>query len=429
MNISLQVLFFLALLILLAKAAGGLAARVGLPAVLGELLAGVVLGPTLINIWKFPWFAATAVVGGHGQVSLAGFINVLAEVGVVVLMFLAGLETDIDAMKKAFGPAFWAAGGGVVLPFAGSAVIAHQLGFAWRESIFIGTILTATSVSITAQTLMNLKQLRSKAGSTILAAAVIDDVLGLLVLSLVIAAERNVGSPHASGSALVTFGWTVVRMIVFFVFAFLLGPRLIRWSFRAARHFKVEHTSLAAALAIGFLFAFLAQYGGGMAAITGSYLAGLFIAASPTDHAEVISELRSMTNSFFGPLFFASIGLEINAWALGGHIGFFFLILLIAMVGKVLGCGMGAWFNGFSGRDGLIVGVGMIPRGEVGLITANIGWAAGIVSPGIYSLVIVLVLATTLVTPPLLSLCFDRGRAPMEVASGSAGLENISPES
>ena len=249
MNISLQVLFFLALLILLAKAAGGLAARVGLPAVLGELLAGVVLGPTFINVWKFSWFAVSAPVGDHATVSLAAFIRVLAELGVVVLMFLAGLETDISAMKKAFGPAFWAACGGVVLPFVGSAVIGHELGFAWRESIFIGTILTATSVSITAQTLMNLKQLRSKAGATILAAAVIDDVLGLLVLSLVIAAESHMANTHSGGSGLLSFGWTVARMVVFFLFAFLLGPRLIRLSFRVARHFRVEHTSLAAALA------------------------------------------------------------------------------------------------------------------------------------------------------------------------------------
>ena len=429
MNTSLQVLFFLALLILLAKAAGGLAARMGLPAVLGELLAGVLLGPTLINVWRFSWFSVSGPVGGHAHVSLSAFIDVLAEVGVVVLMFLVGLETDISAMKKAFGPAFWAACGGVVLPFAGSAIIAHELGFAWREAVFIGTILTATSVSITAQTLMNLKQLRSKAGSTILAAAVIDDVLGLLVLSLVIATESRVASMHTGGSALASFGWTVVRMAVFFVFAFWLGPRLIRLAFRVARHFRVEHTSLAAALAIGFLFAFMAQYGGGMAAITGSYLAGLFIAASPTDHAEVISELRSMTNSFFGPLFFGSIGLEINARALGGHFGFFFLILLIAILGKVFGCGLGAWLNGFSGRDGLILGVGMIPRGEVGLITANIGWAAGIVSPEIYSLVIVLVLATTLATPPLLSLCFGRTPSEISVSPASAGLEGISSES
>jgi Na+:H+ antiporter len=428
MNISLQVLFFLALLILLAKAAGGLTARIGLPAVLGELLAGVVLGPTFINVWKFHWFAVSGPVGGNAQISLAAFINVLAEVGVVVLMFLAGLETDISAMKRAFGPAFWAACGGVVLPFVGSAVIAHDLGFAWREAIFIGTILTATSVSITAQTLMNLKQLRSKAGATILAAAVIDDVLGLLVLSLVIAAESHVANMHSGGSGLLSFGWTAARMVVFFVFAFLLGPRLIRLSFRVARHFKVEHTPLAASLAIGFLFAFLAQYGGGMAAITGSYIAGLFIAASPDAHAEVISEIRSMTNSFFGPLFFASIGLEINAWALGGHIGFFFLILMIAILGKVFGCGLGAWLNAFSGRDGLVVGVGMIPRGEVGLITANIGWAAGIVSSEIYSLVIVLVLATTLVTPPLLSFCFGRESAALEASPASAGLEGVSSE-
>ncbi len=428
MNISLQVLFFLALLILLAKAAGGLTARIGLPAVLGELMAGVVLGPTFINVWRFSWFAVSAPAGDHTTVSLAAFIRVLAELGVVVLMFLAGLETDISAMKKAFGPAFWAACGGVILPFVGSAAVAHDLGFAWRESIFIGTILTATSVSITAQTLMNLKKLRSKPGATILAAAVIDDVLGLLVLSLVIAAESHMASMHSGGSGLLSFGWTVVRMVFFFIFAFLLGPRLIRLSFRIARHFKVEHTSLAAALAIGFLFAFLAQYGGGMAAITGSYLAGLFIAASPDAHAEVIAEIRSMTNSFFGPLFFASIGLEINAWSLGGHIGFFFLILMIAVLGKVFGCGLGAWLNGFSGRDGLIVGVGMIPRGEVGLITANIGWAAGIVSSEIYSLVIVLVLASTLVTPPLLSLCFGREEAVAEVSPASGSLGGVSPE-
>lgn len=427
MNISLQVLFFLAVLILLAKAAGGLAARVGLPAVLGELLAGVILGPTFINVWKFSWFAVSAPVGDHATVSLAAFVRVLAELGVVVLMFLAGLETDISAMKKAFGPAFWAATAGVVLPFVGSALVSRELGFAWREAIFIGTILTATSVSITAQTLMNLGQLRSKAGSTILAAAVIDDVLGLLVLSMVIAAESHFAHAHAGGG-LLSFGGTVLRMVVFFIVAFLLGPRLIRLAFRVSRHFKVEHTSLAAALAIGFLFAFVAQYGGGMAAITGSYIAGLFIAASPDAHAEVISEMRSMTNSFFGPLFFASIGLEINAWSLGGHIGFFFLILVIAILGKVFGCGMGAWMNGFSGRDGLIVGVGMIPRGEVGLITANIGWAAGIVSSEIYSLVIVLVLATTLVTPPLLSFCFGPKPEEVEVPTTSAGLEGVSSE-
>ncbi len=425
MDISLQVLFFLALLILMAKAAGGLAERFALPAVLGELMAGVILGPTLINVWRFSWFSATTTTTGHLHVSLASFVSVLAEVGVVVLMFLAGLETDIEAMKRAFGPAFWGACGGVILPFVGSTFVSHALGFKWTEAVFIGTILTATSVSITAQTLMNLNQLRSRAGTTILAAAVIDDVLGLLVLSLVIAEESQFA--HAGGSGLLSFGGTIGRMLLFFAFAFWLGPRLIRFAFRQARHFRGPHTPLAAALAIGFLFAFLAQYAGGMAAITGAYLAGLFIAASPT-HGEVIADLRSMTNSFFGPLFFASIGLEINARSMGGHFGFFFLILVIAIVGKVFGCGLGACMKGMSVQDGLIVGVGMIPRGEVGLITANIGWAAGLVSSEIYSLVVVLVLATTLVTPPLLSFLFARKPAALDAPVPSAAMESISPD-
>jgi Na+:H+ antiporter len=155
---------------------------------------------------------------------------------------------------------------------------------------------------------------------------------------------------------------------------------------------------------LAFLLAFLAQYVGGMASITGAYLAGLFIAATPV-HKEIIDDLRSMTNSFFGPLFFVSIGLEVNGLQFLKHAEFFGLIFVVASLGKVLGCGLGAWFNGFSKEDALTVGVGMIPRGEVGLITASIGYAAGLVSSEVYSLVVVLVLATTLVTPLLLRFC------------------------
>ena len=173
MDISLQILLFIALLVLLAKALGGLGGRIGLPVVLGELLAGVVLGPTLLDVWRFSWFSGTSLVPG-GPVSLASVMNVLAGLGVVILMFVAGLETDVDLMKNTVGPAFWSASGGVILPLVGGTALALAAGFSWREAIFIGTILTATSVSITAQTLMNLRQLRSKVGSTILGAAVIE---------------------------------------------------------------------------------------------------------------------------------------------------------------------------------------------------------------------------------------------------------------
>src|SRR5690348_6367267 len=144
MDVSLQILLFIALVVLLAKALGGLGGRIGLPVVLGELLAGVVLGPTLINVWRFSWFYGSSSVPG-GAVSLASVMSVLAGLGVVVLMFLAGLETDLDMMKSTVGPAFWSATGGVVLPLAGGAALSRLAGFTWREAIFIGTILTATS--------------------------------------------------------------------------------------------------------------------------------------------------------------------------------------------------------------------------------------------------------------------------------------------
>ena len=405
MDISLQILLFVAVLILLAKTLGGLGARVGLPVVLGELLAGVILGPTLLNVWRFSWFSSPASLSGHLPLSLAAVIKVFAQLGVVVLMFLAGLETDIEMMRKTVGPAFWAACGGVILPFVGGASLARAMGFGWREAVFMGAILTATSVSISAQTLMSMNQLRSKVGSSILGAAVIDDVLGLTMLSIVIAAEWRTVAPGPSGWTSV--GATVVRMVLFLLFAFLLGPRLVRVVFKLARHLHGPHAAVTVSLALAFIFGFLAEYLGGMAAITGSYLAGLFIASTPA-HGQVIQEVRSLTNSFFGPLFFASVGLEVNAREVAGHWGLFVLLLAVAVFGKVFGCGLGAWLKGLKGRESLLLGVGMIPRGEVELITASIGWSAGLISSPVYSLVVVLVLATALIAPISLHALFPR---------------------
>ncbi|HZP01016.1 MAG TPA: cation:proton antiporter [Terriglobia bacterium] len=422
MNISLQVLLFISLLVLLSKALGGLSGRMGLPVVLGELLAGVVLGPTLINVWRFSWFSGNTTVLGTSPISLAAVMNVLAGLGVVVLMFLAGLETDLHMMKNTVGPAFWCATGGVLLPLLGGAALSRLSGFKWNEAVFVGTILTATSVSITAQTLMNLNKLRSKVGSTILGAAVIDDVLGLLVLSFVIALEMRTAQSPAGWRGITE---TVGRIAVFSGLTFWLGPMLIRLLFRQARRLHGPHVAVAIALVICFLFAFLAESLGGMASITGAYLAGLFVAATPA-HQEVIDDLRAMTNSFFGPLFFVSIGLEINARQLGGHIGFFLVILAVAILGKTVGCGLGTWANGFTAGDSLTVGVGMIPRGEVGLITASIGYTAGLVSTEVYSIVVVLVLATTLVTPLLLRYCPGMREPDAEMGSSPPVLSDVS---
>lgn len=401
MSISLQILLCIAVVIVTAKLAATGASRLGLPLVLGELLAGVVLGPSLLNIWGLHWQAPTATT----PVSVAVIFRILADLGVVFLMFVAGLETDVTMMRSTVAPAFWAATGGVVLPMAGGYALSRAFGLNTAESIFIGTILTATSVTITAQALMNLNQLRSRVGSTILGAAVIDDVLGLIVLSVVIAlAPQMASNGDSSWSALATI---ILRMVVCLVTMGWLGPRVTRWALKQAARLHGHHTEAAVALAVAMLLAFEAQWVGGMAAITGSYLAGLFVAMTPQQQ-RVSEDVRPMLNSFFGPVFFVSVGMEVNAWHVGGRAGFFVLLLIIAILGKILGCGMGAYSNGFSGRDSLTVGVGMIPRGEVGLITASLGWTAGLVTHDVYIQAVALVLLTTLITPALLRFTFPK---------------------
>jgi Kef-type K+ transport system membrane component KefB len=176
---------------------------------------------------------------------------------------------------------------------------------------------------------------------------------------------------------------------------------------------------VAAALSIAFLMAFTAESLGKMAAITGAYLAGLFVASTPS-HERVIEELRAMTNSFFGPIFLVSIGLEVNASQSGGYLGFFAILLVVAIVGKIVGCGIGAGFAGFGKRDSFVVGIGMIPRGEVGLITASIGFAAGLVTRDIYAQTVLLVLITTLITPALLRYAFPKEHRPDSVSETAA---------
>lgn len=412
MNVTLQIVLCVALLILASKSCGALAGRLGMPPVLGELLAGVVLGPTLLHFWDFPWFRATA----PDAISAHSVFNVLAQIGVILLMFAAGLETDIQMMRQAVGPAFWAAIGGVVLPMAGGASLGRAFGLGWRESAFIGAILSATSVTISARTLMDLKQNRSRAGSTILGAAVFDDVLGLIAISLVLA--LGPGTPDGNGTPSRGLAMTLLRMAGCLVTIFWLGPPVTRWLMKHSAQWQGHHAEMAAGLALMFLLAFHAEWTGGMAAITGAYLAGLFVAATPS-HTRVMQDLRPMISAFFGPLFFVSIGLDINARQLGERPGFFVGLLLVTMLGKIGGAGAGALFSGFGMRDSLIVGTGMIPRGEVELIAASIGWTSQIIPREIYVQVVVLVLVTTLVTPWLLRFAFPKDALAEAVAAGS----------
>ncbi len=429
----LQLLLLLVIIVFCAKAAGALSVRFGQPAVFGEILIGLLLGPTAVDLLGLSIFQ-------NGHATLGGTLKDLSELGVILLMFVAGLETDLDEMKRVGRAAFWAAAGGVVLPMLGGAWTARAFGYGWREAIFIGTVLTATSVSISAQTLMELKQLRSKEGSTILGAAVIDDVMGIIVLSFVVAFAA-IGNPQAqaetslpqwlarhlfNGNKMAELSLVVVLMLVFFVVAIWFGRRYFDRLLERFARTPASQALLAGAVGLALLYAFIAQYVGQVAAITGSYLAGVLI--TRTRFKDKVNEgIHPLTYSLLVPVFFISIGLETNGRELladRSKLWLMLAILAVAIVGKVVGSGLGARWCGFTNQEALRVGVGMISRGEVGLIVAGVGLTSGVIGPSVFSIMVIMVLVTTMVTPLLLRLVFPRVEevAGVEVYEAFAGL-------
>ena len=369
----------------------------------GEILAGLILGPTVLDVLGWPVFGPPQAVALREEAHLLAVVRDLADLGVILLMFVAGLETDLAEMRRVGKVAFWTAFGGVVLPMAGGMATAVLFGLPlYWEGIFIGAILTATSVSISAQTLMEIGALRTREGATILGAAVIDDVMGIIVLSFVVAfARASAGGVELGGVALV-----VIRMAAYFAIAVaagrLLGP-VLRW----ASKLPVTQSVLAAAVVIAFVYAWAAEYAGGIAAITGAYIAGVLIAQTPFK-PQIDAGLHPLTYSIFVPIFFIGIGLQANGRELGDSIGFTVVLLVVAIVTKAVGCGLFSRLLGFSNQESVRVGAGMISRGEVGLIVAGYGLANGLIAQPVFSAAVIMVLVTTMVTPPLLRLTFPR---------------------
>jgi Kef-type K+ transport system membrane component KefB len=401
---SLQLLLLLAIVIAAAKIAGALAGRIHQPAVFGEILVGVLLGPTVLDMLGWPVFMPVAPLAADGAVPLMPLLRDLAQVGVLLLLFVAGLETDLEQMRHVGKVAFWSAFGGVILPLAGGAATAVAFGMplVW-DGIFIGTILTATSVSISAQTLMELGALRSREGSTILGAAVIDDVMGIIVLSIVVALAK---ATAAGGVDLISLAMVVIRLTVYFTVAIYVR----RWLVPAlgwAHGLGVSQGLLSAALVIAFVYAWAAEFIGGVAAITGAYLAGVLIAQTPFK-AQIDRGIHPLTYSMFVPVFFISIGLQANGRALGTRVTFTVVLIVVAIVAKAVGCGVFARLFGFNTQQAIRVGVGMISRGEVGLIVAGYGLAEGLIRPDVFSASVLVVLVTTMTTPPLLRWVFPQ---------------------
>ncbi len=381
-----------------AKVAGAVANRIHQPSVFGEILIGLLLGPTLLNVLGWPVFAP----GGDREAApLLPLIRDLAQIGVLLLMFVAGLETDLVQMRRVGKVAFWSAFGGVALPMIGGAATAVAFGLPlYWQGIFIGAILTATSVSISAQTLMEIGALKSPEGSTILGAAVIDDVMGIIVLSLVVA----LANASSAGMNWLALGIVALRVTIFFV-AGIAAARFLTPMLRWASQLGVSQAVLAAALVVLFVYSWAAEYIGSVAAITGAYLAGVLVAQTEFKR-EVDAGIHPLTYSMFVPLFFISIGLQANGRELGPRAMFTIVLVLVAVVAKAIGCGVCARLFGFSTKASVRVGIGMISRGEVGLIVAGYGLANGLIGTDVFSASVVMVLATTMVTPPLMRLVF-----------------------
>ena len=382
-----------------AKALGGLGSRFGIPTVVGEILAGVVLGNTFLR----------------GALQLTGeleFLELLAELGVVFLIFLVGLETPFSEMRRVGGVSILVALAGVVVPFAAGFGIMWVRGHPTIEGLFLGAALVATSVGITARVLSELGVLGRREARIILGAAVIDDVLGLIVLTIVQAVGMGGGVDPLEIAIIVAQALAFVGLLMWFggrVAARVLSPQNAltqRWEWTTN---KASLFALAIAVCLG-LSAFAAFIG--LAAIIGAFVAGMAFAATEGRH-DLIEKMEGLVQ-FTTPFFFGFIGLQVDLGVAWSVAGFALLVTLVALATKVVGCGVGALATG--PRSALAIGVGMMPRGEVGIIVALIGLGMAALPPSLYAVVVAMSLLTTLVTPPLLVWTFRR-LPPEEAAS------------
>jgi len=392
----LQLTFALAIIISLAKLGGYLSFRIGQPAVLGELLVGILLGPSILDFLHLSIFT---------DQHLHEVIQELAEVGVMLLMFLAGLELHISELLKSTKVAAFAGVLGVVFPLLMGAGGGALFNLAPQNAIFLGLTLAATSVSISAQTLMELNRLRSKIGFGLLGAAVFDDVLVVLGLS-VFTALAMPDSGGQSGIAVILN--TIIRMALFLALSSVIGYFLLPTLSLKIFSLEISQGLISFVFVSILLFGWLADVLGQMAAITGAFLAGLWFARTSL-RERILSGISTIAYGIFVPIFFVDVGLNADVKTLLGSNFFLFLALfVIAVIGKVLGAGLGALFSGYSLPEALQLGVGMISRGEVGLIVASVGISSGTLTTASFSAIVGVVIATTLVTPPLLRFLIER---------------------
>ncbi len=394
------------LLIVLAAArlAAEIAERVRIPAVLGEIAAGVVIGPSVLGLIE---------VSGDRGVS----IGVIAEIGVLLLLLQVGMEMDIGELSKVGKASLLVAVVGVALPFAGGAIAGIALGYETKTAIFLGAALTATSVGITARVFGDLRALATSEARIVLGAAVADDVLGLVILTVVV--KVVTGGSVGVGVIAGTLGLAIGFLLATGVVGLLLVPRALDFIHRKA---SSGATIVVAALVVTLVFAELAD-AAKLAFIIGAFMAGLGLGRS--DHQERITRDLGAIGNVLIPVFFVLIGINADLGAMGDPkvLGLAAVLTAVGIVGKIAACVGAVGVR----ADKLLIGLGLIPRGEVGLIFASIGLSAGVLTPDLYGALLVVVLVTTVITPPLLRVRLGSaainqyGDAPWEVTEEPEG--------
>lgn len=389
-----QYVLNLGLILLFTKALGMVSRKFKLPQVVGAILAGLFLGPAMLNI-----------------ITETEFIDNMSKLGVILLMFSAGIGTDLQAFKKTGKTSFVVALFGVLVPLAGGFLItwlassigliqiSESNGSEFLQYAFIGTILTATSVSITVEALKEMGKLNSDVGNTILASAIIDDVLGIIVLTVVL------GFADTSVSL-----WIVLLKVLAFIV--VAGATSILFNKVFDRYQRVFHHDkrrfITFALVFCFFMAYIAETYFNVADITGAFMAGLAI--SDTQRREYIAQRTEVLGyAVFSPIFFASIGLRVSLPSMNfGLIVFSLILLFVASSTKIVGCGLAAKLFKFNNSEALQIGVGMMTRGEVALIIANKGANMGIMSDIFFGPIVIVVIATAILTPTLLKVVFSK---------------------
>ena len=377
-------LLLLALIMISTKICGLLTEKVSLPQVLGSLLAGIILGPSFLGI-----------------LYETDFLIKTSEIGVILLMFIAGLDTDMEELKKTGKASFIIAMLGVIVPlfvctalhYAFYGRLPGSIGF--MESLFIGVVFSATSVSITVETLNEMGKLKTKAGTAIIGAAIIDDIIGIVVLSVV--SGFHGGKTNLSK--------LFVEIALFFVFTAMIGFFIYKLFQAMENHHAHSRRVAIWALAFCFILSYIAETFFGLADITGAYFAGVILCNLTRMKAEISKKLNIVAYVIFSPVFFASIGIKTNLNGLTGGILMFALLLFVAaVITKIIGCGLAAKLCGLTNNEAITVGVGMVARGEVAFMVAQKGINSGIIDEKIFPAVVLAVIGATLITPILLKI-------------------------